>query len=197
MVAMFGTGLEGPVSFLWKRKVGMQSGQTQQDWLPKVEQIAEQVCREQGCYLYDLEFVGTGKGRTLRVFVDKDGGSGIEDCSNVSKGLNEQLDGDEDLIPGGPYNLEVSTPGLDRNLRKPWHFEKVVGKKVWLKAQVPFADVGATDPKWTKAKTVESVVASADGESVTFETKEGPLKVPFAVLEKARLVFEMKKHAKK
>lgn len=174
----------------------MSSDQTQQDWLLKVEQIAEQACREQGCYLYDLEFGGTGSGRTLRVFVDKDEGVGIEDCSNVSKGLNERLDSD-DLIPGGPYNLEVSTPGLDRNLRKPWHFEKVIGKKVWLKAQVPFADVGATDPKWMKAKTVESVVASADGESVTFETKEGPLTVPFKVLEKARLVFEMKKHAKK
>ncbi len=174
----------------------MQSGQTQQEWLPNVEQIAEQVCRELGCYLYDLEFFGTGSGRTLRVYVDKQDGVGIEDCSNVSKGLNEKLDADETLIPGGAYHLEVSTPGLDRVLRKPWHFEKVVGKKVWFKSHVPFGDVGATDPKWIKAKTIESTVATADHESVTFETKEGPLKLPFSALEKARLVFEMKKNVK-
>lgn len=174
----------------------MQSDQTRKEWLHEVEGIAAEICREVGCYLYDIEFVGVGKGRTLRVFVDKDTGVGIEDCSNVSKGLNDKLDAQEELIPGGPYQLEVSTPGLDRILRLPWHFEKVIGKKIWLKTRVPLSEVGVTDAKWAKAKTVEAVVGAADGEAVTFDTKEGALRVPFQVVEKARLVFEMKKNDK-
>lgn len=173
----------------------MQSDSKSQEWLSKVEEMAADVCRREGCYLYDLEFIGTGKGRTLRIYVDKDEAVGIEDCSNVSKGLNLLLDV-EDVIPGGPYNLEVSTPGLDRALRRPWHFEKVIGKKVSLRSRLAFEEVGVTAPKWLKAKTIEAPVLAADAESVTFETKEGPLRVPFEAVEKAKLVFEMKKNDK-
>lgn len=170
------------------------------EWLNKVEQLCQDACVRAGCYLYDLEFGGLGQGRTLRIYIDKetDGGANIEDCSNVSKGLNEVLDAEgEDLIPGGAYNLEVSTPGIDRILRKPWHFEKVVGKKIWVKANAAFEESGATDdPGLKKAKQIEAILKEFKNDTLTLENKKGDLTLPFNRIEKAKVVFEMTKKQK-
>ena len=168
-------------------------------WLDKVEAIAADAAQKEGCVLYDIEFVGLGKGRTLRVYIDKADQVGIEECSNVSKNLNEALDLDENLIPGGAYQLEVSTPGVDRHLNasKPWHFEKVVGKKIYLKTNKSLEAVGVTDKKWMNAKTVEEVLEGADQEGVSFSVKGVNFKIPYQMIEKAKLVFVMPKGAKK
>lgn len=167
------------------------------EWLNKVEQLCQDVCVREGCYLYDLEFGGLGQGRTLRIFIDKDssGGATIDDCSNVSKGLNEALDVEgEDLIPGGAYNLEVSTPGIDRVLRKAWHFEKVIGKKIWIKTKAPFETMGEVlDTGLQKAKQTEAVLKDYKNETLTLENKKGDITVPFNQIEKAKVVFEMTK----
>lgn len=170
-----------------------------QPWLAQVEALASKVCADLGCLLYDIEFSGTGAGRTLRVFVDKDqaGGADIEDCSNVSKGLNDALDANEDLIPGGPYNLEVSTPGIDRVLKKAWHFQKVVGKKIWVKTRDPFSAFGFTADRLKNAKQIEDTLESANETTITFKQKEGPLTIPVAGIEKAKVVFVMVKGQKK
>jgi len=173
-------------------------------WLTQVEQLASEVAQSVGCQLYDLEFVGLGAGRTLRVFIDRDSnvagsdgtGAGIEDCSNVSRGLNEKLDAD-DVIPGGPYNLEVSTPGIDRVLKKLWHFEKVVGKKIWVKTREALQSYGVTHAKWAQAKQIEHRLASVEQENLIFETKETVLRIPQTAVEKAKVVFEMPKGQKK
>lgn len=167
-------------------------------WMDTVEKMASQAATEVGCLLYDLEFVGAGKGRTLRVFIDReDGNVTIDDCSNVSKGLNLLLDADEELIPGGAYNLEVSTPGLDRHLNKPWHFQKVVGKKVYIKTSKALESVGVTDKKWKSAKTVEQVLDAADESEIKFVVDDVEIKIPYGMIDKAKLVFEMTKGQKK
>ncbi|MFN8791484.1 MAG: ribosome maturation factor RimP [Bdellovibrionales bacterium] len=172
-----------------------------QDWLEKVEKICHEVCTREGCYLYDLEFGGLGQGRTLRVFIDKEagGGAGLEDCSNVSRGLNEALDQQgEDFIPGGPYHLEVSTPGIDRLLRKPWHFEKVVGKKIWVKTKAPLEAIGQVeDPGLKNAKQIESTLKEFKNETLVLENKKGDIQFPLNQVEKAKVVFEMTKKPKR
>lgn len=169
-----------------------------EQWLEKVEQLVEGVCRDQGCFLYDLEFSGIGKGRTLRVFIDKDAeaGAGIEDCSLVAQVLNERPELDE-LVPGDSYSLEVSTPGLDRVLKKPWHFSKVLGKKIYVKTSKPLEAVGVEDKKWKNAKTVELVLDGADESGILFKAKECEIKIPYGAIDKARLVFEIVKGKKK
>lgn len=168
-----------------------------QDWLPKVEKIVADVCRREGCFLYDLEFLGAAQGRTLRVYIDKDEtGASIDDCSNVSKGLNLLLDV-EDIVPGGAYSLEVSTPGIDRRLRHPWHFEKAVGKKIWVRTTDALETLGVTEPRWMKAKQVEDTLSAADDQGITMTVKEGDLRIPFNAIEKAKVVFEMKQPQKK
>jgi ribosome maturation factor RimP len=168
-------------------------------WMEKLEEIANQAATQEGCLLYDIEFVGAGKYRTLRLFVDKEeeGAISIEDCSNVSKALNVVLDADEELIPGGAYVLEVSSPGLERHLSKPWHFKKAIGKKVYLKTTKSLESAGVEDKKLKAAKTVEDVIASADDEGVGFVIGEAQFKIPYGMIEKAKVLFEMTKGQKK
>lgn len=167
-------------------------------WMEKVEKVASEVATQEGCILYDLEFVGLGKGRTLRVFIDKEDGTiSIDDCSNVSKGLNEFLDANESLIPGEAYSLEVSTPGLDRNLKKPWHFQKVIGKKIYIKTVKALESLGVVDKKWKAAKTVEEILESADESGIRFVVKDVELKIPYSAIDKAKVVFEFSKGQKK
>ena len=166
-------------------------------WLEKVEQIAQEVAEREGCILYDLEHTGAGKGRILRVYIDKEGGVGIEDCSNVSKALNLRLDV-EDAVPGAMYNLEVSTPGLDRHLKKHWHFEKAVGKKVFVQLSKSLGSLGATEDKgMLSMKKFEEVLDSVDAKSLSFTIRSQNVRVPFSAVEKAKLVFEYKVNSKK
>lgn len=168
-------------------------------WMVKLEEIAQKVVSEQGCLLYDLEFVGVGKGRTLRLFIDKEveGAISIDDCSNVSRALNEILDADESLVPGEAYTMEVSTPGLERSLTKPWHFSKAVGKKIYLKTTKSLETLGVDDKKWKAAKTVEDVLQSADDEGIRFVIKDVEIRIPYDAIDRAKLVFEMTKGQKK
>jgi len=163
-------------------------------WMGRVEEMAREVALRENCLIYDIEFVGAGKGRTLRVFIDNEAGAiGIDECSNISKGLNLFLD-EEDLIPGGPYNLEVSSPGLERSLKKPWHFQKVIGKKVWLKTSKPLETMGVTDRRWKAAKTVEAELKGVQlDQGIEFDIDGVVIKIPFESIEKAKLVFELSK----
>jgi ribosome maturation factor RimP len=166
-------------------------------WLEKVEQLAEEVARREGCFLYDLEHTGSGRGRILRIFIDKEDGVGIEDCSNVSKGLNLLLDV-ENVVPGEMYNLEVSTPGLDRQLKKKWHFEKVVGKKVYVQLNKSLGSLGATEDKgMLSMKKFEDVLTGVEGDNLQFEIRKQKITVPLSAVEKAKLVFEYKTNPKK
>lgn len=176
-----------------------EESMTKTDWMAEVEKRAAAVAEREGCLLYDLEMVGLGAGRTLRVYIDKEENIGIEDCSNVSRGLNEVLD-DGDIVPGGPYMLEVSTPGVDRHLKRLWHFEKVVGKKIWVRLKSALETLGVDDKKWKTAKTLELPLNEVKDQQLSFtldfqgEPKE--VLVPLEAVEKAKLTFEIIKNDK-
>ncbi|MBX3022375.1 MAG: ribosome maturation factor RimP [Bdellovibrionales bacterium] len=146
--------------------------------LERIRLFAEEVASREGCVLYDLEF-REGPGRTLRVFIDKEpGGVSIDDCANVSRGLNLRLDV-EDAMPGGAYDLEVSSPGLDRKLTQLWHYQKAAGQIVQLKYK---DDTGASRP-------YEGKLVSVDGERLSLENSKGPFAVEFSAIEKGRIVI--------
>ena len=166
-------------------------------WLEKVHQIAGEVAVNAGCELYDLEISGTGKTRVIRVFIDKaEVGIGIEDCSTVSKGLNDVLD-TEDIVPGGEYNLEVSSPGLDRQLKTENHFKKVINKKVAIQLSQNLGSIGAINPTIQPTKKFEAELLGVEEGSIIFEIKEEKVKIPITVIEKAKLIFELKSQLKK
>lgn len=164
--------------------------------LSKIEKIASDVAAREGCELYDIEFSGSGRGRVLRVYIDKADGVGVEDCSNVSKGLNLLLDV-EDPIPGGQYNLEVSSPGLDRVLSKPFHFSKSIGKRAALKLSQSLEELGYKDAKPANAKNIEGTLLKFESEVLSFDFEGQHLEIPFKVISRAKLLFEIKTGSKK
>lgn len=98
--------------------------------LDKVREIAERVAVSSGLILWDLELKGSGAGRTLRIYIDKQpGGVSHEDCAAYSREVATIFDV-EDAVPGASYVLEISSPGLDRKLFKPEHFEQFTGSLV-------------------------------------------------------------------
>ena len=101
-----------------------------------LENIATPICEQFGVYVYECEYKKEGGEFYLRLYIDKDGGVTIEDCENVSRAVNEQLDILDPIKEA--YIFEVSSPGMDRKLTRDWHFEKAIGKDVDLKFFAPF-----------------------------------------------------------
>jgi ribosome maturation factor RimP len=97
--------------------------------LDKAREIAERVAQSSGVILWDIELKGSGVTRTLRIYIDKPEGVTHEDCALYSREVATIFDV-EDAVPGAAYVLEVSSPGLDRKLFKPEHFEQFAGSLV-------------------------------------------------------------------
>lgn len=160
--------------------------------LEKLTSLAREVSEREGCLLYDIEFGTNPSGRVLRVFIDRPSGPvSIDDCANVSRGLNQALDADEQLVPGGAYELEVSSPGIERRLREDWHFSKALGELVRLKLIRPL-NGGHEDV--TPQKLIDGQLKAVEGADLLIE-KDGRLwRVPMGEIEKAQVRFEMNKN---
>lgn len=195
-------------------------------WRDKVARMASEVAAREGCEIYDFDFIGGGSSRSLRIFIDKlsvtaaDGsttnkGVSIDDCSNVSRGLNLLLDVD-DVIPGGAYNLEVSSPGLERPLRSATHFRRAAGSRAFVKTFESFADLNpeldeSLRVKLGKSKQLEGVIVGIEGNDVETEAGHGNavlvfdaetggtvvrVKLPLGKVTKANTVFVFEVHDK-
>lgn len=156
-------------------------------FIPKIEEIAKEVAAREGCEIYDLEFTPN---RILRVFLDKaEGQVSVDDCANVSRGINLMLDVD-DVIPGGAYNLEVSSPGLERTLKRPEHYRKVVGQKIWMRLSNPLSAFGIEDKKIQSAKQVQGKLLEMSDAGLKMEVETNTIEIPWNAIEKAKTVFE-------
>jgi ribosome maturation factor RimP len=102
----------------------------------RVQEIAARVAASSGLEVVEAELRGSGNKRMLRIFIDKAGGVTHEDCANYSREVGTILDV-EDVIPGGSYVLEVSSPGLDRKLSRAADFQRFVGSRVKLTTRNP------------------------------------------------------------
>lgn len=158
--------------------------------LQKIETLAAQVAVSEGVKIYDVEFGGGDQGRSLRVYIEKEGGVGIEDCAKVSRALTVLLD-ENDPIPGGQYNLEVSSPGLDRSLKKPWHFEQAIGKTVWIRLDQSLETIGVVHSRIKTAKQLSEILLAVENDFLKFRVEEEDLLIPLANVEKAKMVFDM------
>lgn len=102
----------------------------------KVTEIVERVTASEGIELVDVEMLGGGSRRVLRIYIDKPGGVTHADCETISQEVGTILDV-EDVVPGGSYTLEVSSPGLERKLSKPRDFERFLGQKANILLREP------------------------------------------------------------
>ena len=104
--------------------------------LTRIWEMAEPLAESEGMEIVDIELKheGTRGGRVLRVYLDKEGGPVMEDLSKVSRSLSDLLDENDDVVDGA-YTLEVSSPGINRPLKRPEHFARYVGKRVRVRTR--------------------------------------------------------------
>lgn len=98
--------------------------------------IAEPIARELGLILWDVCFEKEGTNFYLKIIIDKEDGVGIDDCVNMSRAVEEPID-EADPIDR-QYNLQVSSPGVERKLTRPFHFDYAMGEKVIVRLIRPF-----------------------------------------------------------
>ena len=101
----------------------------------KVETLARPVVEDEGCELWSVEYVREAGSWYLRVFIDKDGGVGIDECERISRRLDPILDV-ADPIPDS-YVFEVGSAGLERQLKRPGDFQQFMGSPVLVKTYQP------------------------------------------------------------
>jgi len=107
-----------------------------EDILARVREVAQRVGDSEGLEIVDVELAGGGRNRVLRIFIDKPAGVSHADCESVSQQVGTILDV-EDLMPGGSYTLEVSSPGVERKLSRPQDFLRFQGRKVKIVLREP------------------------------------------------------------
>ena len=98
--------------------------------------MAAPLARGEGLEIVDIELKSEGGrgGRVLRLYLDKEGGPSVDELSRVSHGLSDLLDEHEDIVEGA-YTLEVSSPGINRPLRRPEHFARFIGKNIRVRTR--------------------------------------------------------------
>jgi ribosome maturation factor RimP len=144
----------------------------------QVEEISESLVVSEGMELVDLEYRREGPRWMLRLFIDKEGGVTVDDCARISRELGDLLDV-KDLIPQA-YVLEVSSPGLNRRIRKKKDFSRFAGNKVQLLL---------VSPKDGRRKIVGDLLG-VEGEEVVVTGTEGRFLVPLKDIAKANLIYE-------
>ena len=144
----------------------------------RVEEIADSLLKDEGLELVDLEYRREGRRWVLRLFIDKEGGVTIEDCAAVSRDLGDILDA-KDAVPEA-YVLEVSSPGLNRRVRKKEDFSRFTGRKV---------EVRLTVPQDGRRKIVGNILG-VEGEAVVVAAPESTYSIAFEDIARATLVYE-------
>ena len=130
-----------------------------------VAALAAPVVEENGCTLWDVEYVREGGEWFLRLYIDKTGGVSIQDCEAISRPVSDLLD-EADPIEGS-YTFEVSSAGLERALKKPEHFAACMGQTVDLKLYRP---VDGSKERTGVLDGYQDGAVTVDG--VTFEKKD-------------------------
>ena len=138
--------------------------------------LIEPAIESLGYELSDIELKLGGRDGFLRVFIDRSDGIDVEDCQSVSRQVSAILDV-EDPLPGH-YVLEVSSPGLDRTLTKPAHFQRFMGEDVRIKLRFPLDG----------RRNFRGALRSADEEKIEVEVDGESHSLPLATIESARLV---------
>jgi ribosome maturation factor RimP len=146
----------------------------------KIREIAERVAGREGMEIVDVQLLGGGAQRVLRITIDKPQGVSHADCEFISQNVGTILDV-EDAVPGGSYTLEVSSPGVERKLSKPQEFERFSGRQI----KVVLRQAVEGQRHW--AGLLKGI---AEG-IITLEPSPGKnLRFPLDQVEKANLKFE-------
>ncbi|HXV19419.1 MAG TPA: ribosome maturation factor RimP [Desulfuromonadales bacterium] len=160
---------------------------SQESTLDKVQRLIAPVLQDMAVELVDLEFKREGRDWFLRLFIDKEGGVTLDDCADVSREIDALLEV-EDVIDTA-YRLEVSSPGLDRPLKKPADYARFRGRLVKVKT---FEKLDPDDRGHSR-KTFEGELLGLESGLVRIrqlDKKGGVVEIPLEGIAKANLEFE-------
>jgi ribosome maturation factor RimP len=147
----------------------------------RAQAVAARIAASEGLELVEVEWKGNRSGGVLRIFIDKPGGVSHADCEMMAKQAATILD-IEEVVPEGNYQLEVSSPGLDRKLLKLEDFKRFEGKKANIRLHE------ARDGR----QRLTAVLAGVDGDWIVLEPRPGEqLRLRHEEIKGARLVIEI------
>ena len=131
-----------------------------------------------GLELFDVQLTGSGRARVLQVLVDRDGGVDLEAITAATERISPVLDRLD--VVSGPFALEVSSPGIERPLRRAEHYRRAVGETVSVKVREGSADV----------RRVRGELTGADDDAITIGSGDDARTIAYDDIEQARTVFE-------
>ena len=135
-----------------------------------VRAIVEPIARQLGLSVWDVRFVKEGAAWYLRIFIDKQGGVSIDDCVEMTRAIDKPLD-EADPIEQA-YTLEVSSPGIERELTRPEHFQSCMGQKIKIKAIRPIDGQREFSGILEGFDDGNVTLGGEDDSKLTFEKKE-------------------------
>ena len=144
----------------------------------KVESLIESKVQELGYVLYDVEYVKEGKDYYLRVYIDSEHGISLDDCELVSNNITELLD-TEDYIKE-QYFLEVSSPGVERILKKDKHLQNNIGVNIQIKLFKPF----------NGQKQYEGILKSFDENNIVIEMDSQNINIERQNIGQIKTIFD-------
>lgn len=148
--------------------------------MKRIEPLAARAAAAVGCELVLVELTGPGGRTVLRVTIDKEGGVGLMDCQQVSEQLSVILDLEDPIA--GSYQLEVSSPGLDRPLIKPEDYQRFRGQRAWIRTYAPIDG----------RRQFRGRLEGLEGDQVRMSlADQGSVSIPLAQVAKARLEAEL------
>ena len=145
-----------------------------------ITRIAERAAAREGIEVWEVEVLGSGKQRLIRIYIDKPEGVTHADCELMSQQVGTVLDV-EDVVSGSGYHLEVSSPGIERKLRKIEDFQRFTGQKVRVALREAIEGQRRFEARITGVEDTIVVLETAQGKS---------LRVRMDQIEKANLKYE-------
>lgn len=159
----------------------MKNKKTAKNIVSEVSRALTPVINDLGYEVWDIEYVKEGADYFLRFTIDNDEGINIDDCEKVHRAIDPLLD---ELDPiEDAYNLQVSSPGLERDVKYPWHYEVLIGEKLEVRL---FAPLEAYPGKKVFTGTLESF----GDNKITLKDGENLYIIPFDAVSKAKTVFD-------
>lgn len=136
--------------------------------------VIEEVARDLGYSIWDLEYIKEGTEWYLRITIDSENGIGIDDCEKMSRAIDPVLD--EHNVIEDAYHLEVSSPGIERDIKTDYHMSVCMGERVAIKLYAPI----------NGAKSYIGILNGYDEESVTVDD----IQIPRRSIAKMNVYFE-------
>lgn len=144
----------------------------------KIESLVTKPINNLGYDVYDVQYVKEGKDYYLRIFIDKPDGIDLNDCEKVNNEINNLLD-EADYIKD-QYFLEISSPGIERILRKDKHLKDNIGKMVEVKLFKPI----------NKQKTIEGILNNFDNDFILLKTNDDEIQISRKDISVIKTIYE-------